>query len=445
MLSKNQQKYDGTKSPPRSRGVMYVQQLDKIKFENINALKKRIQSLSNLKRFAFIIHDKDINKDNKPIAPHVHVMLEFKSPRMLTAVAKDLNDKTEYFESMTKHNKNGINNGFAYLTHRTENASEKYQYDPSQVIANFDYQEFLDEMDVEIIKNRYAGKIGIDNLLSDFINGKLSKTESKEIAKKNNPSLFSQICKKIDESEIQMEELESEKWIQEMRKKHESKNVIWIYGPSGVGKTTLAKMIAESINKNYFTTGSSRDYFQNYHGEHCVLIDELRPNIIEYNDLLRMLSPYDYDCNVPSRYHDHRLTANTIIITSPFSPGEYYIHQRGLNTKIDTFQQLHRRLKCVINVEALKIKLMELISDYQPGEYNGEQYYAPISPRYEAKREITNYIMIAIESGDFQEKYETNSKCILSELKKLIIDNDATKEKIQYSKHSNINTILDLF
>lgn len=446
MLQKNHLKSDGTASPPRSRGVMYVQQLDKIKFSSLEALKTRIQSLSKLKRFAMIVHDKDTNADNELVKPHIHVMLEFKTPRMITAIAKELNEKPEHFESMTKHNKNGINNGFAYLTHRTENASKKYQYDPNKVIANFDYQGFLNEIKSEMIENRYAGKRGIDNLLNDFINGKLSKIESKEIAKANNPSRFAYICKKIDESEIQMEELEADKWIQEMRKKHEPKKVIWIYGPAGVGKTTLAKMITESIDKNYFTTGSSRDYFQNYHGEHCILIDELRPNIIEYNDLLRMLSPYDYDCNVPSRYHDHRLTANTIIITSPFSPGEYYIHQRGLNTKIDTFQQLHRRLECVINVEALKVKLMELITDYKPGKNINGEYHLPTPPKYKAKREMTNYIMVAIDSGNFREKYEQDSKCILSELKKLILGKtNKVKEKTLYSNPLSKNTTPNLF
>ena len=78
----------------------------------------------------------------------------------------------EHFESMTKHNKNGINNGFAYLVHRTQNASKKYQYSPDKVIANFDYQGFLDKLKAEVNEGRYTGKLGINNLLSDFINGK---------------------------------------------------------------------------------------------------------------------------------------------------------------------------------------------------------------------------------------------------------------------------------
>lgn len=433
MLQKSKQKNSKTSNLLRSRGVMYVQQLDKIKFSSLNALKKRIQSLNKLTRFALIVHDKDTDENNKLVKPHVHVMLEFEAPRMITAVAKELDENPEHFESMTKHSKNGINNGFAYLTHRTENASKKYQYDPSKVIANFDYQSFLEKMKKEIGENRYMGKVGINNLLSDFVNGKLSKTEAKEIAKNSRPGQFAYICRKIDESEIQMEELKADKWIQEMQTKHEPKRVIWIYGTAGVGKTTLAKMIAENIDKEYFTTGSSRDYFQNYHGEHCVLIDELRPNVIEYSDLLRMLSPYDYDCNVPSRYHDHRLIANNIIITSPFSPGEYYTHQRNLNTKVDAFQQLHRRLKYVIQVGPLKINLMKLISDYSPGKMVNGKYQFPTSPKYEPEREMINLVMLAIESGKFKTKYEENSKCILLELKK-IITNTNVKEKNTISR-----------
>ena len=51
MLQKEQQKAEKTANSPRSRGVMYVQQLDKMKFSNLDALKRRVQSLSKLKRF----------------------------------------------------------------------------------------------------------------------------------------------------------------------------------------------------------------------------------------------------------------------------------------------------------------------------------------------------------------------------------------------------------
>lgn len=204
--------------------------------------------------------------------------------------------------------------------------------------------------------------------------------------------------------------------------------------PAGVGKTTLAKMITESLDKGYFTTGSSRDYFQNYHGEHCILVDELRPNIIDYSDLLRILDPYNYDCNVPSRYHDHRLTANAIVITSPFSPGDFYIHQRDLNTEVDAFKQLHRRLNYVIQVKPLKIRLMELISDYVPGEMVDGKYRSATPPQYGPRREVMNYVMVAIESGKFQENYDQDSRCILSVLKKLISGNTNPKEKSTISK-----------
>ena len=434
MLQKEQQKAEKNANSPRSRGVMYVQQLDKMKFSNLDALKRRVQSLSKLKRFAMIVHDKDTNGDNELVKPHVHVMLEFESPRMLSAIAKELDDAPEHFESMTKHNKNGINNGFAYLVHRTKNASNKYQYDPNKVIANFNYQSFLDKLKAEVNEGRYEGKMGISNLLGDFINGKLTKIEAKEAAKNNKPGQFAYICKRIDESEVQMEELKADKWIQEMQGKHEAKKVFWIYGPAGVGKTTLAKMITESLDKGYFTTGSSRDYFQNYHGEHCILVDELRPNIIDYSDLLRILDPYNYDCNVPSRYHDHRLTANAIVITSPFSPGDFYIHQRDLNTEVDAFKQLHRRLNYVIQVKPLKIRLMELISDYVPGKMVDGKYRSATPPRYGPRREVMNYVMVAIESGKFQENYDQDSRCILSVLKKLISGNTNPKEKSTISK-----------
>ena len=71
-----------------------------------------------------------------------------------------------------------------------------------------------------------------------------------------------------------------------MREKHAQIQVIWIYGPSGCGKTSLAKEYAQKKDQPYFISVSTRGVFQGYNGEHTLILDELRPGVITYADLL---------------------------------------------------------------------------------------------------------------------------------------------------------------
>ena len=44
------------------------------------------------------------------------------------------------------------------------------------------------------------------------------------------------------------------------------------------------------------------------------------------------------------RYHNHPLLAEMIIITTPYSPKEFYKNTKIANRKIDSFTQLQRRI-----------------------------------------------------------------------------------------------------
>ena len=81
---------------------MYVQQVDNLPLakgqsldKKINALIKRIKSVSEIKKYALIVHDKDSDKDGNTIKPHVHVMLELDKQRSVNKIAKALDDSSE--------------------------------------------------------------------------------------------------------------------------------------------------------------------------------------------------------------------------------------------------------------------------------------------------------------------------------------------------------------
>ena len=113
--------------------------------------------------------------------------------------------------------------------------------------------------------------------------------------------------------------------------------------------------------------GSSRDPWQSYNGEHTVVLDELRPNIIPHQELLRLLDPFGYDTEVVagSRFYDKAITADLIIITTPYTPMEFFNKAVG-NTTTDHVAQLMRRLTLIIHMAKLEIVAMKY--DYKTSQ-----------------------------------------------------------------------------
>lgn len=137
--------------------------------------------------------------------------------------------------------------------------------------------------------------------------------------------------------------------------------VIWISGEAGAGKTSLAREYAEKSKRPYFITGSSRDLFQNYAGEHTMIIDELRADMLKYPDLLRILDPFGSQVMAPSRYSDKPLACDLILITSPYNPAEFYgeLFSKTNGVSVDGLEQLLRRITLTIKMDASHIRAVE--------------------------------------------------------------------------------------
>lgn len=102
-------------------------------------------------------------------------------------------------------------------------------------------------------------------------------------------------------------------------------------------------------------------------------MDELRPKMMEYSDLLRITDPYGIENQVmaPSRYNDKALACDLIIITSPFSPSDFYFEQanRVMDKKAaaipspDGIEQLLRRISVTIEMTEAEIQPVEYQKD----------------------------------------------------------------------------------
>ena len=115
---------------------------------------------------------------------------------------------------------------------------------------------------------------------------------------------------------------------------------IAIDGPSGSGKSTLAKKLAKQHGMSIYVSSGSNDILDDYKGEDCIILDDLRPSCLGLSDLLKMLDP-NTGSTVKSRYRNKVLECKMIIITTTL-PIETFFHN-VFESENETAVQLMRR------------------------------------------------------------------------------------------------------
>lgn len=324
----------------RSRTFGYTQQVHHLnqKLEDFPSLLEE----AGAEQYAYIVHDKDRTADGVFKASHVHVVMKFENPRSLQSIAKIFHDSPQYVE--LPKSANGYNNMLAYLTHRTKGATEKYQYDPADITANFNYVDALNEITTKV--NQRDSKSRLDDILERLMAYEITYEEAVGELTASEYSRYYQRLKVTAEYGRQQY---AKRWIKEHEDTGTPIEVIWITGPAGSGKTVEAKKIArEKSDKGFYLAVGQRDPFQNYFDENVVILDDLRPKTFDYNTLLQLLDPFN-STMADARYSNKTLIADTIIITSVYSPLNFYHmlvpeYQRD----IDTYTQLERRIGEII-------------------------------------------------------------------------------------------------
>lgn len=344
----------------RATNMMYVQQLRDLPANDLDTLKDIVEQKIQPKRYAIILHDKDTDENGHLKVKDVHVMLSFATARHVSHIAAILGDKPQYIQVW----RGPAENGYAYLVHATQQAQKdgKYQYDPKKVIANFDYPTYLLQIQAKAIRNTKSKDLTVKNLMDAMYAGILTRDE---VESRLTGSQLGYYKRQIDTVWNKVLQNKAAEWRKEMIDKEKQVTVIWLYGTSGTGKTRFAKAIAKKTEQPYYVSGSSRDIFQSYAGEHTIILDELRPCVMAYQDLLRILDPYGLSSNVmaPARYSDKPLVADLIIVTSPFSPYAFWTKQFGgpegqALAQTDGFDQLNRRIGLTMEMQKATINLM---------------------------------------------------------------------------------------
>jgi len=307
-------------------------------YPSIKQIKMICDQYKTIKKYAMIIHDKDDG-----LKPHYHVMLHFgrsfNTEQLLTM-----------FDGIKENQINKIkgrwSDALMYLTH--SNALEKHLYDADDIISNFNLSDDItDDARKKQVDEQILAFANTDISINDFW---IFLTERERLQYKKRIDLANE----VRNMNIKL------KGDREMQ-------VYYIFGASGLGKTTFAKWYCREIKKwSFYVSGSSNDPLQDYFGQDCIILDDLRGDAFKFHDLLKMLDNHTNSA-VKSRYVNKSIDCKAIIITSVKPLDELYSDEI---LQSDDYFQLLRRINKVVEFHK-----NGRISEYQIDLNNWYQVY----------------------------------------------------------------------
>ena len=280
-----------------------------------------------IKKYAYILHDKDPDT-----TPHYHIYLNFGRTSI------PLPDIAKWFglqDSCIERVKGRPVDILKYLVHGNDSQVNKYQYDYSEVVANFDF----------------LAEIETDKVLGDFEKysyaQQLQYVDSLPVSEKM--QAFTKL-EKLWKIYCQCLVLNNDRDI----------DVVFIDGKGGTGKTYYAKKLLTQMGYDYCISSSSNDPFQDYLGQKAIILDDLRDTAFEFEDLLKMLDN-NTASSVRSRFTNKVFNGKLIVITSTV-PLRYWYKNYQYNAN-DTLIQLYRRITSYVVVTHDHVKVYDEIDN----------------------------------------------------------------------------------
>lgn len=321
--------------------------------ESIDEMVKTIKANQAVERFAYIIHNKDVDADGKLKAEHIHIMIKFAYSYNVMTLAKQLNLEAQYIQKIQSRN---YEDALLYLTHA--NAKEKYQYSADAVKANFDYvaicERYLKRK--EQVTSKISEKEQLKLLCDEIVQGKIRRYNYFEFI---STDLYVRYRTKF-ENAFKMRD--------DMLKAQEERQmeVIYMVGDSGSGKTTFAKRVAKNKGYSYYISSASNDVLDSYSGQDCLILDDLRPSCLGLSDLLKLLDNHT-SSTAKSRYYNKILECRLIVITTVINIEDFF--KNVFQEQDEPLTQLKRRCSTYLEFTKQEIRVSMYDATLQDYKY----------------------------------------------------------------------------
>lgn len=339
---------------------------------DINSIEKTFKTRDAIQDWAYIIHDKDETK------PHYHIAIRLKNTYDTKYIAQWFG-VSENFISRVKGRWSDI---LKYLTH--SNSPDKHQYSDELVISNFDWTTERDKL------SGNARKDEIINLINTGEIRAFNYTRYVSISENDRYSLS--IKRAFDYRADKIKEVSR------------NMNAVFITGKSGTGKTTFSKKIAEEKGFSTYISSGSNDILDDYKGQDCIILDDLRPSSLGLSDLLKMLDNHTVS-TVKSRYKNKVLECKLIIITTILDIDTFF--NQTFKDDPETINQLKRRCTSYIRLET---------------EYMYIKYWLDKSNEYGSEFKFPNNVLAPFNIHDLTINEQLDKINELINLGKPIID-----------------------
>ncbi len=336
-------------------------------------IQKTCKEHKTIKKWAYILHDKDDTD------PHYHIYVNFGNTGVESALVAKwfnleyVNDKGETCtgEQFIEKIKGRATDVYLYLIHGNDTQQYKYQYSPSEVVANFDF----------------GTEIANSKILGDF--DKYSYAEQLEYVEKL----------PISEKTAAFDKLEKLwrlrcKWLT----LHTDRNigVIFITGDGGTGKTYYAKkFFKEKLEMDFCVSSASNDFMQDYLGQRGLILDDCRDKTFKsFEDCLKFLDNHT-SSSVQSRFNNKVFNGDVIIITAATPLYRWF---RGKDDKGNYYNltdkdliQLYRRISLYIEMTKTEIFVYKELDKYGKPKGVAQVLKNELAEKHEEKKEQRDF------------------------------------------------------
>lgn len=298
-------------------------------------LAKGLEEWQAIEKYAWILHDKDIKPDGSPKEPHIHFMIQFHGAMPTLALLKYLgNISPDTFHENQLQKIKSWKGAIAYLTHA--NTPQKYQYSDEEVHTNLpkeEYDETKREGSVAV-----NDKVRLEQIINDIDNDILTEYNiDRKIPLLDRVKFNTQI------------KVAFESHYKKNRSLNRDMKVYFVTGLAGSGKTTLAKQLALLHGYDTYITNSGAHPFDNYMGEECMILDDIRPSDMKFNELLKVLDN-NTSSMVHARYADkYFYRCKLCIITSTLPLDQWYKNLQESDGEAKS--QLTRRITAQFTIQ----------------------------------------------------------------------------------------------